>query len=188
MGFGTGLDWASRTLPCGDGLDDDSIRLSWIEWLRRPSQGMLHECPNRRGVQDLRFTNDNAAYGFPGALEEMPWIGQPGSAQEEEVDPTRIHGNRKDGVRRALGRTKSDDQGVVVVIDQFDRARKACTHLRQNRSGPCGDLRCIFGNEPVELVLGGQIFHGRRSPLISPLPMPVELGRQAALPVGRCGM
>ena len=145
------LGGSSRALFRRDRLDDDSTRLPWIERFARPFQGLPHEGPNCGQIQILGLIQDNVADRLPAPLQQVPRIGQTGSMEEEETDPPRIHRDGEEGVGGAVRRTESDDQGVVVVIDEFEGSGQDGSHLRQDGSGPGRDLRCELGDETAQL-------------------------------------
>jgi hypothetical protein len=159
-----GSDGPSRPLLRRDRLDDRSTRLRRIEGFRGAFQRVLHERLNRGRVQGHRCGQHDSADGPPGSLEQMFWIRETGPAKEKEVDPTRIHGDRKDRLGGTLRRTESDHECVVVVVDEFDGPREAGPHLGEDRPRQGGDRRCELGDESLELFVGGEVRQGGSPP------------------------
>src|SRR5439155_27328906 len=74
-------------------------------------------------------TASSISHDFSTSLEKLLRVAKFRSVEKEKRDPARIERDREDGVRRAIRRTESDDQRVVIAVDQLDRARQPLAHL-----------------------------------------------------------
>lgn len=67
--------------------------------------------------------------------------------EEEEADPAGEDGDGEDGFRRSLGGTEADGEGVVVVVDEFERGGIAGARRGEDGFGERGDFGCEFRDE-----------------------------------------
>ena len=90
-----------------------------------PSAG---ECPGSRGRSRRPARCDGPDSPSPPAVHPIVELDP---LQEEQADPAREHGDRKDAGRRAVGCGVADRECVVVVVDQPRGRRQAAIHPSQ---------------------------------------------------------
>ena len=78
-------------------------------------------------------------YNVAAALQSLVRIGEWGAGflrlEEEEANPFGKDSDGEDGFRGALGGAEADGEGVVVVVDEFERGGIARLNRRKNRLG-----------------------------------------------------
>lgn len=84
------------------------------------SNDTLQQFLNRRRTQNRNWRKTNTANLAARTLEHTAWIWKVGALQEEQRDPLGISRDGNECIAGALRWAKSTDQGVVVVIDEFE--------------------------------------------------------------------
>ena len=119
-----------RALFGADGTDDEVARVPLDRCPLPRGSRRLPSAPGRRAGQDPgRFEHD-VADDFAAAFEESLRVGESGALQEEEGDPAGIEGDGEGRLGGTLGGAETDDQGIVVVVDQLYRRRAASSLMR----------------------------------------------------------
>src|SRR4030095_9448208 len=88
------------------------------------------------------------------ALQEFLRVRQSLALQKAEAHVIRDHEQREDCRGRFLVWRESDDESVVVVVDQLKRAWSELPHFRQSATGIGLERWRVFGEEGIELLLG----------------------------------
>src|SRR5215468_11016629 len=84
----------------------------------------------------------------------MAGVGQSSALQEKQVNPARVKSERENCQRGFLIRAETNGKCVVVIVDDLYCAGQALSHLDQCTPGGRGNLRVVFFEECIELMLG----------------------------------
>src|SRR5262245_31877007 len=136
----------ARALLLRDRFDDDPAPGLLVEGLRRDLECLPHERFDLGAVDGRSNLEHDVSNILSLAGENSFRVLQLRALEEEEIHPAGIDGDREDRVRGALGRSKADDERVVVVVNELDGSRKSRAHLQKDRPRERRDL----GREPCE--------------------------------------
>src|SRR5271155_1224802 len=151
---------AARPLFYGDAFHDGAAACADGEWNFGLGYGGVDERGDFGVGECLRSGQANETVLRAAAEQDFVRVGERRAPIEREADAFGIGGEGDDAVRGAHRAAVTNDEEIVIVVDDLVRGREALAQYGAARPDLFGDRGIEFGDEAVNLF-GGR-YGGRR--------------------------